>query len=377
VPEDNEHGDVNVVQLRPPRLPFIHYRIWDNEPVPEQDWIVRDRLPRRQCALFSGEGAIGKSMTTLYLCAACAAGKDWLGTLPEPGPALFIDAEDEEAVIHRRLAAIAKHYSIRFDELFDAGLHLVSLSGQDTVMATPTRSGTLAPTPLYNLMLQACGDIKPVVIGMASSANFFAGNEINRSEVQQFIGMMTKLAILANGTLVLLSHPSLTGLHTGSGLSGNTAWHASVRARFYMRSVKADDEDEADTSDIREIIFKKSNYGPLADNIMLQWRDGMFLPKPRATSYEQAATEVKVDTMFVALLRRFTNEGRTVGHKKGPSYAPAVFSASPEAVEIHITGKMFEAAMERLFAAGTIIAEQYGRPSRPYFRIAMKDTLGL
>ena len=30
-------------------------------------------------------------------------GRDWLGTMPEPGPSLFIDAEDDEGVIHRRL----------------------------------------------------------------------------------------------------------------------------------------------------------------------------------------------------------------------------------------------------------------------------------
>lgn len=360
-------------EQRPPlQLPFINMQTWDACPVPEQDWIVRDRLPRRQATLFSGEGAIGKSTTMLYLSAACALGKDWLGTCPEMGPALFIDAEDEEAVIHRRLASIVKHYHVRYADLIAGGMHLISLAGQDAVLATTTRGGKLEPTPLYSSIHQVCGDIRPVVIGMASSANFFAGNEINRSEVQQFVGLLTKLAIVANGSLVLLTHPSLTGAHTNSGLSGSTAWHASVRARFYMRSVKTEGEDEADTKDLREIVFKKSNYGPLSENIVLEWREGMFLPKPGLSSsspFEQAAADAKVDAAFLALLRRYTTEGRTVGHKKGPSYAPALFAGSPEAAAAHITGKMFEAAMERLFQAKAIFTQQYGRPSRPYFQI--------
>jgi RecA-family ATPase len=341
--------------------------------VPDQDWIVRDRLPRRQTTLFSGEGAIGKSMTMLYLCAACAIGRDWLGTVPEMGPSLFIDAEDEELVIHRRLASIVKHYQTSYADLYGNGLYLLSLAGQDTVLATATRGGKIQPTPLYNQIMQFVGDKKPVIISMASSANFFAGNEINRSEVQQFVGLLTKLAIVANGTLVLLSHPSLTGAHTNSGLSGSTAWHASVRARFFMRTVKTDDnEDEADTCDLREIVFKKSNYGPLADNMVLQWRDGMFLPKAGLSNIDQAAFDARADSLFMSLLRRFNSEGRLVGHKKGPSYAPAQFAATPEAQRAHVTSKMFEAAMERLFTAGTIVNAQYGRPSRPSFHITIR-----
>lgn len=363
-------AEPKVVPLRPVRLPFINMQTWDACPVPEQDWVVRDRLPRRQTTLFSGEGAIGKSTTMLYLSAACALGRDWLNTCPETGPALFIDAEDEETVIHRRLASIVKQYNVRYSDLIAGGLNLISLAGQDAVLATTTRGGRIEPTPLYNLIYQACGDIKPVVIGMASSANFFAGNEINRSEVQQFVGMLTKLAIIANGSLVLLTHPSLTGAHTNSGLSGSTAWHASVRARFYMRSVKSEGEDEANPGDLREIVFKKSNYGPLSETIVLEWRDGMFLPKPGMSSpFERIAADAKVNEIFLALLQRYSDEGRRVGHNKGPSYAPALFAASPEATAAHITSKMFEAAMERLFQTKAIFTQQYGRPSRPYYQI--------
>jgi hypothetical protein len=62
-----------------------------------------------------------------------------------------------------------------------------------------------------------------------------------------------------------------------------------------------------------------------------------------------------------------------VGHKRGPSYAPALFAGSPEAEHANLKSKHFEAAMERLFAAGTIYTAQYGRPSRPSYYIAIRS----
>jgi hypothetical protein len=67
----------------PPPLPYISMASWDTDPVPDQDWTVLDRIPRRQGVLFSGEGAAGKSTLQLHLCAAHVLGRDWLGTMPE------------------------------------------------------------------------------------------------------------------------------------------------------------------------------------------------------------------------------------------------------------------------------------------------------
>ena len=38
---------------------------WDSTPCPPREWAVRDRIPLRQVSLFSGEGAIGKSIVEL------------------------------------------------------------------------------------------------------------------------------------------------------------------------------------------------------------------------------------------------------------------------------------------------------------------------
>jgi hypothetical protein len=74
----------------------------------------------------------------------------------------------------------------------------------------------------------------------------------------------------------------------------------------------------------------------------------------------------------VDLLRRFTAENRIVGHKKGPSYAPAAFAYEDEAKRAGLTSKAFEAAMRRLFKTGKILNEPYGKPSRPHYRLVQK-----
>jgi hypothetical protein len=77
-------------------LPLIDISKWDDEQPPPQEWVVQDRIPVDSVCLFSGEGAAGKSLLQLQLSIATALNRDWLGMVPSQGPALFIDAEDDD-----------------------------------------------------------------------------------------------------------------------------------------------------------------------------------------------------------------------------------------------------------------------------------------
>jgi RecA-family ATPase len=356
-------------------LPFIDMSNWDNEPVPQQDWSVLNRIPLRQCVLFTGEGAAGKSSVQLHLSAAHVLGRDWLGTMPEPGPAIFFDAEDDEKVIHRRLAAIAGHYGVKFADLI-GGLHIVSLVGKDAVLATIARTGKVEPTPLYMQLLETAGDIKPKMIGIASSANIFAGDEVNRSQVQQLVGLLTRMAIIAEGSVVLIAHPSLTGINTDTGLSGSTQWHNAVRARFYMKGVEPESGEQPD-DDLREIVFKKNQYGPKAETIVLRYTDGLFLPVPGMTSLDRAAQEAKAKDVFLNLLGKLDKQGRTVSDRPNANnYAPTVFAAETEAKAAGIRKTMLEDAMRSLFEADKMHLEPYGPPSKGTKKLALGSVKG-
>lgn len=332
---------------------------------------MRDRIPLHQVALFSGEGATGKSTVQLHLSIAHSLGRDWLQAMPEPGPAIFIDAEDDAAELHRRAKCILAHYGTTFAEAERGGLHLISLAGRDAVLAVANRSGKIEPSPLYQQILEAASDIKPKMIGIASSANVFAGNENDRAHVQQFVGLLTRMAMVADGAVQLISHPSFAGISNDTGVSGTTQWHNAVRARSFLKGLKPEPGQQPN-SDLREIVFKKNNYGPLPDAIMLRYQAGLFLPVTGPTTLAKVAQEQRAREVFVALLRRFAAANRYVSDKTGTAYAPALFAREEEAKEAGLNSKALEAAMRALFMSGVIWNEPCGKPSRPSFRIVLK-----
>jgi RecA-family ATPase len=349
-------------------LPFLNIAAMGNTEAPLRDWAVPGRIPSRQVTLFSGEGEIGKSLLEMQRACAHVLGRDWVGTLPEPGPAIVFNAEDEADELHRRLARIAVHYQTTFAELANGGLHVLSFAGKDAVLAHADKSGLVKPTPLLARLRTAVLDIKPKSVSLDTSADVFVGNESDRSQVRQFIGLLRGLAIEGNTAISLCSHPSLTGINSDTGLSGSTAWHNSVRARAYFKAAATADGEMPDP-DLRELVFLKNNYGPKAERILLRWRDGVFIVEPKTGSLEKMAADAKVEELFLKLLDRFNGQGRNVSEKSGTAYAPAIFANEPEAKAVKISKAALADAMGRLFTANRIHLEQYGFPSRGTFKL--------
>jgi RecA-family ATPase len=354
------------------RFLWIDLSKWDGQPVPRRKWAIHDRVPLNQAGLFSGEGGTGKSIIEITKDVAHVSGKDWLGSMPEPGPAFYLGAEDDVDELHIRIAAIAAHYGVTFKELTEGGLHVLCLLGQDATLCASTRSGKVETTKLYNQIYEAAGDIKPKNISIDTLSRAFAGNEIDRPQVYAFASHMQALATVAGGSVTVLSHPSLHGVQSGSGISGSTAWHGAFRFRQYLKGVKPSDGEQPD-GDIRELEFKKNQYGPLGETVVLRYRNGLFLPEAGVPGLDKFAREAKADDIFLTLLKRLASEGRNVGDKpNSPTYAPAAFAKENESKQAQLRKPDFEAAMRRLFVAGKIHVEAYGRPSRPYSRLAVK-----
>ena len=183
---------------------------------------------------------------------------------------------------------------------------------------------------------------------------------------------MRRLAVAANGTVLISAHPSLTGINTGTGLSGSTAWHNSVRARAYMHTVKTAAGEEPDP-DLRELEFKKNQYDRKAERVLLRWKNGVFVPEPKPGSLETRAREQRADELFLSLLDRWNDQNRTVSDKKtSNNYAPTAFANEPEAKDAKIDKKDLADAMTRLFAADQLRCEPYGPPSTPHSKIVRK-----
>jgi RecA-family ATPase len=339
---------------------------WDLTDPPPLEWAVQDLIPLKQVALFSGEGAAGKSTMGLHLAAATTLGQTWLNYFPAQGPAFFIDAEDDIAIIWRRLASVKNLYGTTITEMQQAGLHIWPLVENAALTAVDKNKGSIVPTKLYTDLLAKAAEVKPKIIVIASSANVFTGNENDRPQVTAFINMLRAMAIAAQGSVVLISHPSIQGINSKTYTAGSTQWHNAVRARMALHSVTQKAEDEQDSSGLRILEFFKNQYGPVTASLQLEYRNGLFLPIASKTDFEKAADQARADDVFMRLMCRFAASSWPLSpNKNAPkTWIVTQFLAEPEARENKVGRADLEAAMTRARAAGKIKAVMRGPPSK-------------
>src|SRR5207248_2160991 len=84
---------------------------------------------------------------------------------------------------------------------------------------------------------------------------------------------------------------------------------------------------EQPDSDLRELTFKKNNYGPKPNSIILRYKDGLFLPEKSMTSLDRAAHEMNADTAYLAGLRKLVDQKQGASPKvQSPYYAPRMIA---------------------------------------------------
>jgi RecA-family ATPase len=201
----------------------------------------------------------------------------------------------------------------------------------------------------------------------------FAGSENDRSQVQQFIRLLRRIACVAHGAVLLVTQPSLSGIEHKSasheGLAGTTQWHNAVRARAVMKSIKP--EDGVDTG-LRSITFHKDQYGPASATAFVRYTNGLFLPV-EGMAIDAAERASQADMIFVTLLKKFTEQHQIVNHQlHGRNYAPSRFAEHPDAQGI--SRKEFARAMQRLLDAKVIEIREWGKASRRSFYLAVADS---
>jgi RecA-family ATPase len=359
----------------PPPLPLIDIRQWQSiEPKPRQ-WLVRDRIPARNVTLLTGQGGVGKTLLMQQLSVATVIGRDWIGEMPEPGPVLFITAEDDEDEMHFRYTQIAKFYGASFNDLADLGLHLLSLAGKDAAIAVADNRGIVRPTKLFGSLQRTARELRPRWICLDTAADIFIVNERDRSQVRQCVSLLRGICIEINTAVLLLAHPSLSGISSGTGLSGSTAWHNSVRSRMYLKTEKVKDDDvpdddQAEVGTARVLEFMKSNYSALALPVRLTWKDGLLVvPKEQIarSGPARAALDRQAQELFLQLLASYNQQDRALSHKpRSNNYAPTVFAELPETKVLAPTAgarkRLFREALDRLFNADQVYLD--GGPKR-------------
>jgi len=327
------------------------------------NWLINSMIPAGTVTLLSGDGGSGKSLLALNLAISVASGGKlkWLNYQPAHGSALYIGAEDDMNEIHRRISRLtAGNFELEYNDLKD--LHIASLANRDALLSiVDPKTNTLYPSPLYQQIVTKVDAERPSLVVLDTLADLFPANENDRASARQFIGQLRKMAVDFDTTVVLLSHPSLSGMASGSGTSGNTAWSNSVRSRLYLQRIVEDGYEPDKTA--RKLTVMKSNYGEVGIEILMNYNDGFFEADKTTDSLDRVAMDSKADRVFLRLLETHT----AASIRLSPNYtsnnsAATIFSRSNDRESV--TKKQFMAAQERLILRKEIKIEEEGSPSR-------------
>lgn len=339
---------------------FITPAGWPEEPPPEIQWLADRRFPRGDVSSLHGDGGAGKTDAALQLAETCTRGEGyWFGMAVMAGPVVFLSAEEPEDELRRRIDRHGARDG--FDPRTLSDLHLWfpdDVAG--ATMAVPDRSEIMRPTPLFKSIEARTKEIAPVLVVLDNVSAVFAGQQNSRVMVRSFVNLFRGIARLpSRPAVVLLDHPSLSGLTNGTGRGGNMDWRNSVRSAHYLRA--PDDKAEADRG-VRLLETVKSNYGPLGEPIRLQWSNGGLALEGSTTPLRKIAQDQQADDVFLHLLDERNRIGLPISPLPGRNYAPTIF----EGMEGNggYRKHVFARAMQRLLNEGKISVTTEGPKSR-------------
>lgn len=319
----------------------------DIEPKPKE-FVVQNLFPAGEVALFTGAGAVGKSLLAQQIATGLAAGVSTLGLDLRQAAAIYLTCEDDADQLHWRQAHICTALGVPMASIADR-LHLLSLRGELANALAVVEDGEYRPSPLFSRVAALVRKTGARLVFLDNVAHLFPGNENDRGDVTKFINVLNRLAGETGAAVVLLGHPN----KSGDSYSGSTGWPNSVRSHICM--IKPD--DAAGDEDVRAVSVGKPNYTRAGEVLRFRWLDWAFvrdedLPEDRRFDLIDVAKAHGEDDAFLRCLASCTSKLRNVSHIPGANHAPKVFAGMTEGKGFD--KKAFERAMERLIHMGAI-----------------------
>lgn len=255
--------------------PFSPRAKWEGQQAPALDWLVNGAFLRGTVAILAGDGGLGKSLLLQQLMTASWVGRPWLGMHTEKCRSLAVFCEDDVDELHRRQEKINQHYGCRMSDL--DGIQMESRPGRDCVLMQFRQwGGDGQEMPMFGQLRHAAKQHKAQIVILDTVADVFSGNEVDRNQPRTFIRALRKLAIEIQGVVILTQHPSVEGMNSGSGRSGSTGWHNSVRSRLYLTMPKRKAGEEDSPTNERWLKTMKSNHGKFGGKTSVTWENGVF-----------------------------------------------------------------------------------------------------
>ena len=346
----------------PPEGPFRASDL-TGEP-PERVWVVDDWIVAGAVNSLYGDGGLGKTLLAQQLACSVATGVPWLGIPVKQGSVLAILCEDEKDELHRRHNAIKAAMGHTIGNPFN-DVWLWPRVGDDNALIRWDKDSKPIVGAFWERIEQQIEALQPSLLILDTLADFYAGSEIDRPQVNYFVktllgGLIKRQAAKGHSlTILLLGHPSVAGKASGSGYSGSTAWNNAVRSRIYLT------RPEEGSTDDRMLTRGKANYAKSGDEtaIRLFFDQGVLHPCDDAEDGDSVLFAAREEAC--ALVDKAWASGRPyAGRKEHPRY---IFKALPaDMMKAGFSPSVSRQALRELITDDAVISLAKGRDKRGY-----------
>jgi hypothetical protein len=215
-PDPAEEFDFS--QSPPAALSFIPASSIVIAELERRPWLFGEWLMKGIVSMLVGPGGQGKSMLSIHVALAYAAGMTWANQKPkEPGGAWIWNNEDDLTELKRRVGGTAKHMGIDLKALGDRLLvgsgvrNKHNPEARRLILAVAGERGEVIPTPDVQTVIQIIKDkgIKVLVIDPMVSIHYI--NENDNGAMQKVMDILLTIASEADCAVVVVHHTAKPG----------------------------------------------------------------------------------------------------------------------------------------------------------------------
>lgn len=282
--------------------------VWADMPEepPEPQFVIPGWLPLNVVTLLAAHGGTGKSFLSLWIALCLATGRHPFidGYSLQRVKVMLYSAEDDLAVMHWRLSRYMQILGIDPAALDGWLLVLDATESNNVLFVGDERRPEGRTTASFEWVQAQCAAFGATLLIFDNASDAYDGPENDRAKVRQFLSALKRVA----PAVLLLSHvdaaSSMADPGDAKGYSGSTAWHNSVRSRWFMARVK-DSDDVA-------LTLPKSNYGRSGSEVLIRWSQAERVFRV-LSAREGRASAIDNRHLLLDLFRQVTDEmGETI-----------------------------------------------------------------